>query len=179
MDRAEGRRAGAPGVGPTGPPGTDADPQRFELLRALEELNRAQRSAALTVHDRVGAPMAGVAIVRMLARREPLTLGEVAAALRVDLSVASRQVTGLVELGVVERQIDGADRRIRSVRLTDRGRELSDRISAELLRLSAIGFADWTQDELRTAGAVLERVARAMERAAGGVGHDVHAHPPG
>ena len=108
----------------------------------------------------------------MLARREPLSLGEVAAALRVDLSVASRQVTALVDLGMVERQIDDADRRIRSLRLTRAGRQMSDRIAVELMRLSAVGFADWTQDELRTASDVLERVARAMERA---TGSDAHA----
>jgi DNA-binding MarR family transcriptional regulator len=135
---------------------------RIDTLRALEELNRAQRAAAVAIHDAVGAPLAGVSIVRMLARREPLTLGEVAAALRVDLSVASRQVTCLVDLGMVERQVDGTDRRIRSLQLTDAGRDLSERISAELLRVSAIAFADWTDDELRAAAEVLDRVAAAM-----------------
>lgn len=148
--------------GPVARPSASTATAQVETLRALEDLNRAQRAVAQAIHESVEAPVAGVAIVRMLARHEPRTLGEVAAALRVDLSVASRQVSCLVDQGMVERSIDDADRRIRTLRLTDAGRELSERVGAELARRTAVGFASWTVEELHEAVGVLERLAEAV-----------------
>ncbi|WP_159806523.1 MarR family winged helix-turn-helix transcriptional regulator [Cellulomonas citrea] len=147
---------------PAARPSVSTATAQIETLRALEDLNRAQRAVAQAIHESVDAPVAGVAIVRMLARHEPRTLGEVAAALRVDLSVASRQVSCLVDQGMVERSIDDADRRIRTLRLTEAGRELSERVGAELARRTAIGFASWTVEELHEAVGVLERLAEAV-----------------
>ncbi|MCG2797956.1 MAG: MarR family winged helix-turn-helix transcriptional regulator [Cellulomonas sp.] len=149
----------------TGESATDA--ARIDTLLALEELNRAQRAVAQAIHETIGAPVASIAIVRMLSRREQLTLGEVAAGLRVDLSVASRQVTCLVDQGMVERAVDDGDRRIRTLRLTDTGRELSEQIGAELRRRTQIGFAGWGEDELHEAVGMLQRLAEAMTAAGG------------
>jgi DNA-binding MarR family transcriptional regulator len=140
---------------------------RLETLLALEELNRAQRAVAHSIHESVGVSVPGIAIVRMLTRHPQLTLGEVAAALRVDLSVASRQVTCLVDQGMVERAIDQDDRRIRTLRLTDAGHELSEQIGDELRRRTAIGFAGWSPGELHEAVGMLGRLAEAMTASGG------------
>ncbi|MBU4213535.1 MAG: MarR family transcriptional regulator [Actinobacteria bacterium] len=145
----------------------EADVARIDTLLALEELNRAQRAVAQAIHETLGAPGASVAIVRMLARRERLTLGEVAAALRVDLSVASRQVTCLVDQGMVERTIDEGDRRIRTLSLTDTGRQFAEEVAAELRRRTKVGFAGWSQDELHEAVQILQRLAEAMTASGG------------
>ncbi|MGN6238268.1 MAG: MarR family transcriptional regulator, partial [Cellulosimicrobium cellulans] len=112
-------------------PATTADPELAPdpspaagLIRALDELARAQRESAVRIARDLDIPRSSFGLLRMLQRCGPVQLGDVAAKLRVDLSVASRQVSHLVDEGLVRRTVDDDDRRARTVELTDTGRGL-------------------------------------------------------
>ncbi len=128
------------------------------LVRALDELARAQREAAARLARDLELPRASFGVLRMLYRCGSVQLGDVAAKLRVDLSVASRQVSHLVDEGLARRTVDDDDRRARTVELTDRGRELVAHAHELLDTLGAEIFAEWSDDEIVTATRQIERV---------------------
>jgi DNA-binding MarR family transcriptional regulator len=62
-------------------------------------------------------------VIQRLIDSEP-TIGELAASLAMTQQGASKQVADLEQLGYAERVTDGADQRIRRVRLTEAGRAM-------------------------------------------------------
>lgn len=58
-----------------------------------------------------------------------LTLSDLAQRLNVDKSTASRTVDGLVGAGLLQREVDDADRRCVRITVTAKGRELAERIN--------------------------------------------------
>ncbi|ACZ29336.1 transcriptional regulator, MarR family [Xylanimonas cellulosilytica DSM 15894] len=137
-------------------------PPAETLYSALEELGRAQREAAAWMARRLDWPRAGVGVVRMLARCGPVQLTDVAARLRVDVSVASRQVGQLVDAGYVRRTVDADDRRARVLELTDEGHALVGELSARFSALFGEVFDGWTAADLTDAVDQIRRVAAAI-----------------
>ncbi|MBO3101854.1 MarR family winged helix-turn-helix transcriptional regulator [Cellulomonas fengjieae] len=129
------------------------------LLRAVEEFSRTLRETSGVVARDVGRSRGAVSIVRILERHGSLQVSDIAHALRVDISVASRQVSQLVDDGLVERAVDDADRRARSIRLSPAGRDLAREIAAAYARRATEVFADWSADDLRHATATLQRIS--------------------
>ncbi|MFI2702220.1 MarR family winged helix-turn-helix transcriptional regulator [Cellulosimicrobium composti] len=143
------------------PPAPDPSPAA-SLIRALDELARAQRESAVRIARDLDIPRSSFGLLRTLQRCGPVPLGDVAARLRVDLSVASRQVSHLVEAGLVRRTVDDDDRRARTVELTDAGRRLVLRAYDHIDALAATTFAEWREDEIVEATRQIERVAAAV-----------------
>lgn len=156
-----------------------ADAQ-VRIMRAMERMGRLQRELAHAVARENDGVRATMSIARLLDQRGEAGVSDVAEALRVDLSVASRQVSELVDAGFVERTVADGDRRARSLRLTPAGQEYADRVRASIRRLADEAFADWSADELRTAADSLERIVASTARAAGCAASSARAHesPP-
>jgi DNA-binding MarR family transcriptional regulator len=101
---------------------------------------------------------------------DPLSVKELAERLGISLPTASRAVDGLVKRKLVERAEDRADRRVRRVALTGRGRRIVERIIA--IRIAALerlidSFDEEQRDKLADALASLlenESVARFYRR---------------
>ncbi|MCK0118220.1 MULTISPECIES: MarR family winged helix-turn-helix transcriptional regulator [Isoptericola] len=132
------------------------------LVAALESLSRAQREAAARIARDLDWPRSGLGIVRMVRARGAVQLCEVAEALRVDASVASRQVSALVDAGYVRRTVDRADRRARTLELTDAGHAFaaeSDRYFDDFVDEA---FADWSAADLTDAITQIRNVAAAI-----------------
>jgi DNA-binding MarR family transcriptional regulator len=132
------------------------------LISALQTLGRAQRDAAEHLAESLGCSRAGLGIVRILDGRGTLPLCEVAETLKVDPSVASRQVSALVDAGFVRRTVDDQDRRARTLELTAEGRELAADVGRSFDRLVTVGFADWDETELLHAAHQIRSVADAI-----------------
>lgn len=144
-------------------PGLTPDPSPAAgLVRALDDLARAQRESAVRIARDLDMPRASFGLLRMLQHCGPVQLGDVAAKLRVDLSVASRQVSHLVDAGLVRRTVDDDDRRARTVELTEAGRALLVRAYEHIDVLAATTFADWGDEEIVEATRHIERVAAAV-----------------
>lgn len=141
------------------------------LVRALDELARVQREVGGRIARDLDVPRAALGVLRLLDRCGPVQLGDVAARLRVDLSVASRQVSHLVDDGLARRTVDDGDRRARTVELTDAGRDVVRRAHDLVEAMSAETFGAWTAEELATATAQIDRVTAAVAR-----DHDLLPH---
>ena len=93
---------------------------RFRRLgeRLQAEVQELARAEGITL------PAALFPTVGVLAEAGTLTVGELAQALGISQPGATRNVDRLVTLGLVEAVGGGADRRVRAVALSDRGRQL-------------------------------------------------------
>ncbi|MFI2754256.1 MarR family winged helix-turn-helix transcriptional regulator [Cellulomonas sp. P22] len=135
------------------------------LLAAIERLARVQREVGSHIAREAGLTRAALGMVRILERCGELPISEIATHLRVDLSVASRQVSALVDAGLVDRAPSdqpGCDRRVRTVRLTAAGHELARTSVRTLDRQAAEAFAGWTADEIVAATEAVDRIAAAV-----------------
>ncbi|MFE6968746.1 MarR family winged helix-turn-helix transcriptional regulator [Isoptericola sp. NPDC057653] len=133
-----------------------------ELVETLEELSRAQREAAMRVARDLDLPRAGLGALHMLTRCGRVQLTDVAAKLRVDVSVASRQVSALVDAGLVLRTVDDDDRRVRYLALTDAGREFAEASFRRIDDLVSEAFSDWSDEDLAEATSRIRSVAAAL-----------------
>ncbi|MET0788015.1 MAG: MarR family transcriptional regulator [Cellulomonas sp.] len=136
------------------------------LLRSVEAFSRTLRESSLGLARDIGCSRGTLAIVRILERRGTLQVGDIAHVLRVDISVASRQVSQLVDDGLVERAVDDGDRRVRTVRLTPAGRSLSAEIGAALDRRAHEVFAEWSPQDVDAARVALDRLTTTISRLA-------------
>jgi len=99
-----------------------------------------------------------------LITRGPMRLGALAERLFLDKSTASRVVDALVRKGYGERLGDASDGRALSLHATSHGRELFQRIHAELIREQEELIADLTPVARRAAITVITRLASTAER---------------
>ena len=165
--------AGPPSAARRGIPGLGADAATVDgIVGALEELGRAQRESATATARTLGCTRSSLAVLRILEKNDvALQVSDLAHAMRIDVSVASRQVGALVREGYVERAIDEGDRRARTLALTDTGRELAaDAFGAWRERARDV-FGDWSPDELRDAVVQLRKIADSVVRH-----HDIPDH---
>ena len=112
-------------------------------------------------------------VVQALAAAGTMTMGDLAATLRVRPPTASKTISRLAALGFVERRAEAGDGRIVRVRLTETGlakaaaiERLWDEVEAELLE----GFDGKEKRRLRK---LLRKAARNLAEASGVTGHEV------
>jgi len=132
------------------------------LVETLEELSRAQREAAMRVARDLDLPRASLGTLHLLTRCGRLQISDVATKLRVDVSVASRQVSALVDAGLVARTVDDDDRRARYLALTDAGREFAEASFVRIDDLVSESFSDWSEQDLADAVTRIRSVAAAL-----------------
>ena len=128
------------------------------LVSALQSLSRAQREAAAHIAQELDWPRSGVAVLHVLTTCGPASLTDIAAHLRVDLSVASRQVSTLADAGYVVRTVDAEDRRVRTVELTEGGHALAAEAAKQYTNLIDRAFAARSPEDLDTAIGTLNRL---------------------
>ena len=108
-----------------------------------------------------------LATVRTLRAIEssPMTpsIGDIAEALAVDPSTASRLVDRALALGYATRQ-EGTDRRRSRIHLTSSGRRLLVRATIVRRRWLAEATADWELEDIRRLTQLLDELSRNVER---------------
>lgn len=134
----------------------------IEIERALNRIsyltNRARQHERLMALAGVELDRAAVALLRQLARAEPLRPSELAALLAVEASHVTRQVQQLQRAGYVTRVPDPDDRRAQRIQLTAAGRDAVDRIRAASRRGMQLALAKWSPDELRQLATLFHRM---------------------
>ena len=130
-----------------------------EVVRTLERL------AATGAH----AEAAGMKIERALlpvlnsvAERGSARIGEIAIDIGLDASTVSRHVAALTARGLTERVEDDRDRRAASVRLTDEGRDVQQRMQAGWEQLFAAALTSLPSAERDSLPDQLHRFAAAL-----------------
>jgi DNA-binding MarR family transcriptional regulator len=115
-----------------------------------------------------GLRRADASVLKVLAKGGEQRGGEIAGKLGVDASVVSRQLSALESDGLVSRRPDPADARVSLVQLSDAGRARLEALYAEYAGRLRESLADWGDDEMAAAAAVLRRVASAVGQATAG-----------
>lgn len=137
-------------------------PAYRELIDAIARLQRVQREVAAELARDLDCPRAALSLLWVLDKRGEMAISDVAQHLHVDLSVASRQASQLVDTGYAERSTPdapGTDRRVRTVRLTELGRTFTARTKQALDDRAAAVFSGWSVEDLTATAAQIERVA--------------------
>ncbi|GAA5116253.1 MarR family winged helix-turn-helix transcriptional regulator [Pseudonocardia adelaidensis] len=118
-----------------------------ELLELLRTVMRASRTARLGP-EAEDMPGWKFAVLGLLAREGEQRLGQVAAHLEVDPSVASRQVATLEQLGLVTRRPDPADGRAQLLAVSPAGLAARDGYLAQRARWVADALDGWDDAEV-------------------------------
>jgi DNA-binding MarR family transcriptional regulator len=130
---------------------------------AIHLLRRLRRE-----DDASGLPAPQLSSLSVIVFGGPLTLGELARAEQVRPPTISKLIVALERLGLVEREVDAADRRVVRVRATARGTKVLQegrqrRVAALVSSLGALSVRD---------RALLARALPVLERIARSAGHD-------
>jgi DNA-binding MarR family transcriptional regulator len=142
---------------------------RAESLAALEgevgglirRVRRVIRERARAVHEALQP--ASYLLLAHLAELGPTRSSVIVDTFDVDKGAISRQVQHLVDLGLVERQPDPADRRATLISVTpDAQARLAD-VKAHRRTMLDERLGDWTEDDLRVLVTALARYNRALE----------------
>jgi DNA-binding MarR family transcriptional regulator len=133
-----------PTSGPPTPAITDVSEHAFAIIgdrfiAATQQLRRSHRRVGLqrdlySVGERELTPVQ-VDALEVLCRRDEWRMREIAAALEVDRSTATRSVAPLVDLGLATRRTDARDRRNVILAATAEGRTAAAHIVDERRRL--------------------------------------------
>ena len=150
------------------------DPAVTDLIGAIEAFGRAQRELGNLLARTVDSPRASISILRYLHVSGPVQIGCIAQHLRVDLSVASRQISSLVDAGLVRRTVDDGDRRARTIGLTDAGRDAVATIRTHITHLFGEIFAGWDPEQI---AATTHHISAFADAVAGYAA--TPSHPPG
>ncbi len=129
--------------------GTDTD-EMIDADRIGQQLMRLLRVVAKMRHQ--GGDAAVGHVLAELLERGPQRVGEIAQALGTDPSTVSRQVTALVEAGLVERRAHPGDGRAHLLAATESGTHRC--VDGRRRRIEVVGavLADWSpEDRLRLA----------------------------
>ena len=135
-----------------------------ELVReiyALGRVNRELQRRAVPEH-----PPACLQALGLIGRGEANRVSDIADALRIDLSVASRQVAVLEASGWVTRATDPADGRSRRLEATDAGRAVLADTLARMADAYTGVLEGWSEEELRSLHATLARLRKDFARLA-------------
>ena len=122
------------------------------ISRTLAQVVRLTSSRSLFARQ---ASAAGVsltqpsyALLRALIDNGPLAMGALARGAHMDLGMATRQVTSLVDAGLVTRNPDPADARVALVTVTPQGRRVAGKLLGVRIGHLQRALAGWTEAEL-------------------------------
>lgn len=96
-------------------------------------------------------------LLAALDRYGPLTVTEAVEALGVSQPAVTRSLSGVVELGLVETRTADADRRIKEIRLTEKGRALIEQMKADIWTPVAEAMGEMTS---RFNGSLLDQIGQ-------------------
>jgi len=128
-------------------------------IYALGRVNRELQRRAVPEH-----PPACLQALGVIARGEAVRVSDIAEQLRIDLSVASRQVAVLEASGWVTRASDPADGRARTLATTAAGRAVLSDTLARMADAYTDVLEGWSDDELSALQTVLSRLRQDFAR---------------
>ncbi len=109
--------------------------------------------------ERLGLPPVAFPLILRLLRHDDVSQEHLADHLRVDKGTAARAVARLEEAGLIQRSVDEEDRRIKRVRVTEKGREMAPQIRDAAGRWSELLLDGFSAEEAADALSFLERMA--------------------
>lgn len=141
---------------PTTAAGTPPQTPSEHLVRQLYSLSAVRRELVRAANREMASH--GFAALVTLHRGQAARVSEIATALQIDLSVASRQIAALVSAGYVERKADPDDGRAQLLHLTDAGRAVIVQAHRHMVDLLDETLVDWDADKISALANGLEEL---------------------
>ena len=135
-----------------------------DLVRAVYDLTALKRDLPRLAAFEHPVGLVPLAVINRCA---PARVRDVADALHVDLSVASRQVAALAAAGYVTREPDPDDRRAQRVSLTPAGSAALEVAHERIVAVFATVLSDWTDEDITSLTTALGRLREDYARAVG------------
>jgi DNA-binding MarR family transcriptional regulator len=132
---------------------------REALLDITGILNRPQPDAALIDLAGVDLDRALFPLLVRVDRRGPLGIGELAELCGRDYTTVSRQVAKLESLGLVGRQVNAQDARIKEAVITPKGRAMTRALDAAREKIFTALLADWDMADVVELARLLRKLA--------------------
>lgn len=133
------------------------------LIRIVSALNRPRNDEKLIADAGIQLDRALFSILISIKRLGPIGVVELAECAGRDYTTVSRQVAKLEKLGLVIRQHNVIDRRIREAVISPTGKAMTERIDAAREQMGNAVFKDWSQDELDIFVRLMQKFANAMD----------------
>lgn len=135
----------------------------LSLLDIVSVMNRPERDAYMV-------RAAGISLERVLfpllvgvERLGPIGLVELADRSGRDYTTVSRQVSKLEALGLVTREANTVDRRVRKVAITPKGKAMTDRVDAARERMGREIFDSWEPRDVEALMRLMRKFADALK----------------
>jgi DNA-binding MarR family transcriptional regulator len=132
---------------------------REALLDINGILNRPQPDAALIALAGVDLDRALFPLLVRVERRGPLGIGELAELAGRDYTTVSRQVAKLESLGLVARQVNAQDARIKEAVITEAGRAMAHALDGAREKIFTALLADWDKRDVTELARLLRKLA--------------------
>lgn len=145
-----------------------ADPAR--VLNAFRNLVRGLRSADRAGIQKYGLGSAQIFVLRCLAQRQPLSVGDLAEMTATDQSTVSVIIGKLAARGLVESRRSEEDARRAELTLTRKGRNVAARVPQAFTQSFLAGLERLPKPRLRLLAETLQELVEAMDIA--------EEHPP-
>lgn len=133
------------------------------LIRVVSALNRPRNDEKLIAEAGIQLDRALFSILISIERLGPIGVVELAERTGRDYTTVSRQVAKLEKLGLIIRQHNAIDRRIREAVISPTGKVMTERIDAAREQMGNAVFKDWSQDELDIFVRLMQKFADAMD----------------
>lgn len=137
----------------------DLSTLREALLDISGVLNRPQPDAALIALAGVDLDRALFPLLVRVERRGPLGIGELAELCGRDYTTVSRQVAKLEGMGLVARQVNAQDARVKEAVITAKGRKMTHALDGAREKIVTSLLADWDAGEIAELARLLRRFA--------------------
>ncbi len=118
------------------------------LLEIVGVMNRPQRDEAMVREAGISLDRALFPLLVLVERLGPIGVVELADRVGRDYTTVSRQVAKLESLGLVDRQANANDRRVRETVITEKGKSMTDRIDEARERMGQAIFAKWDDQDV-------------------------------
>jgi len=136
------------------------------MIDLMGLLNSPQRDDVLLREAGVDLDRALFPLLVRLGLHGPLSVAALADQAGRDHTTISRQLAKLESLGLISRQADDGDRRIRTASLTAEGTRIVEAITAARRRLLSKALAGWSQTDRASLAGISRRFVDALAGAA-------------
>jgi len=133
------------------------------MISLVSVMNRPQNDEALIREAGIKLDRALFPPLVLVERLGPIGVVDLAERVGRDYTTVSRQVAKLESLGLVRRQAQPGDRRVRESVITDEGRVMTGMLDAARLRMAEQVFEDWDRKDFDDLVRLMRRFTDAIE----------------
>ncbi|MGA7809568.1 MarR family winged helix-turn-helix transcriptional regulator [Bradyrhizobium sp.] len=133
------------------------------VLDIVSVINRPQRDEALIKEAGIPLDRALFPLLVGIERFGPIGVVELADRAGRDYTTVSRQVAKLESLGLVERQENAGDRRVREAAITAKGKAMTDLVDAARERIGRAIFETWDAHDIDELVRLMRKFADAVK----------------